>query len=150
MNYERMELLAKDFEAMADHEPEDFSFNMHCMLVARSCGTAGCVAGWVMHKYLGAKPTHDPEGRVAIPRLPAGEIAASSDAADWLGLDYYQAYTLFYEYPTVATVTPSMVAKVLRHAIEHGVIDWSVVSADLAAQRMTDAVAELEAARARS
>jgi hypothetical protein len=110
MNIQHLEMLAKDLEAMEKAPFEDFTFDMQHVLEKHKCGTVGCIAGWVLFRYLDAEPEH----------------MSTYQAATWLGLADDQRRALFFEGMNLDP-TPGQCAKVVRHLIATGEINWGIL-----------------------
>lgn len=134
MNIERLTQLANDLEA--HHNPK-FKFDIG--IVSRQkychegCGTVGCIAGFIMWKYLDAKYPAESEYASMHPVLPNGEIAQDWHAGTWLDLPAPVWDALFYNFnsaPDDLQITEKDSAKVIRHLIETGIVDWSILHED--------------------
>lgn len=81
--------------------------------------TACCIGGWaqVMH-------------------MKEGHKRYKGAAEDYLGIDRETAHQLFYPTcPYIYLKDPKLAAKVLRHLVETGEVDWSIIDGDLAEAR---------------
>ena len=120
MNTERLLKLADDLDA---HVDDGFNFRMHTVISNRACGTTGCIAGFVLVNYLGAK-WHSGYGDFA---LANGAWADHEGAAEYLDLSPQESQDLFFNYnhPYGLNITSQDAAKVIRHFVETGKVDWS-------------------------
>lgn len=96
--------------------------------IGYNCGTACCIAGTMGLIYYGESKVNEPDWIFTDDRL-----------CDDLGLDRWTMSELFmpWDYRDTnkfpgkngdvsPTITPQCAAKVIRHLIETGVVDWSV------------------------
>lgn len=125
MNIERLTLLADTLE----HHRLDIGFNMHTYFLApspslypsgiypdltgRGCLTVACIAGWA----------------AVLSGVQTPDESADIYAMDYLDLDMTTASDLFHPpaYIHWGKVTPQHAAQVIRHLINTGNVDWSIV-----------------------
>ena len=82
-----------------------------------ACGTACCIGGWAQ-----------------LMHIKDGYKRHINSAEAYLGLDHEIAHELFYPTdPYIYLKDPKLAAKVLRHLVETGEVDWSIIDDDIAA-----------------
>jgi hypothetical protein len=134
MNTEKLTQLANDLDS---HDEPEFKFDIG--IVARQqyehegCGTVGCITGFIMWKYLGARYNEPPAYSSMHPELPSGTPAQDWDAGAWLELPPPVWDQLFYGFnraPSDLHITPQHSAKVIRHLRDTGVVDWRILEGE--------------------
>lgn len=103
-------------------------------VLAKSCGTVACIAGWAA--YL-AQPNKPPTSTAHMTEIAAEFLGLSAPNAVDLGEDHNETDRLFfgwlpdrYDRPnglSLDAIAPEQAIKVLEHLIDTGEVDWSIV-----------------------
>jgi hypothetical protein len=133
MNIERLEIIAKWLEAGAPHVDGTYGFNMDVFLLhnrqdysGEYCGTAMCIGGAAIQFFS---------------KLASNCRNKDARARDLLGLADVEAKKLFYPYTLDrhfknsrdwewSQIKPQDAAKVIRHLIDTGEVDWEIILDD--------------------
>lgn len=113
----RLVEVAEWLERGGDEYKGVHEFNMRYWDVASACGTLCCVGGAI-----------EAFNREAVAELRRTRqyMTRESMAAALVGIDAVEAYRLFYpDYIEQFAATAKDVAKVVRHLIDTGKVDWS-------------------------
>lgn len=78
------------------------------------CGSVGCIGGW------------------ACKLFNDGNVVGTEEVAPLLGLSFETANTLFYPPNRLdySSITPAQAATVIRHLVETGEVDWTIIEGE--------------------
>lgn len=103
-------------------------------VLAKSCGTVACIAGWAA--YL-AQPGRPPASTSHMMEIASEFLGLPEPRVAALGDDYNDTDRLFFGWLpdrldrpnglSLDAIAPEMAVKVLEHLIDTGEVDWSIV-----------------------
>ncbi len=88
-------------------------------IAIQDCGTIACIGGWAE----------------VIANADLNWTDKQIEANKWLDLTYAESDKLFYPVGYFGVNNPKLAAKVVRHFAETGEVDWSIIDADLEAEK---------------